>query len=681
MAEKDNEKKGKQPGEIPDDSGVEAKAAKSGKKKMPPLPEGASQSPVKQKTAGRVGKGIDNSVKEQRARARRKAQQLKSNLRNRSTEEILGTVVTSAAELQAATQEISSSGQELASTMDEISSAARQAAAATAQSTSAVAQVLSASQQSREATNLSLQKMEDVERLVQVSVESMGELVAGINMALNFNTTSAENVRAVQENSRRVRETAQAVASIAEQINLFAFNAALEASRAGEFGGGFSIVSDEVRALAQQAAAASANIDTILEDIDGAVVQVVGDIEKSVTDSRAWADEANALAEALSKSTSRMTAVRQSASEIDVAATELANVMQGVDAAAGEINEMTEQAESAAVESSSVLVEQQSALRGIQDASDELLVKTEAVRSGDDGDEVFAEIGTITDELSATIQEAASSAEQINAAVSQIARAADVLAAQAEANVPVVQRARSRVGDIAQRAASSENAVTELRVLLVENAEKMNSVVENVGSAAEQNLHYAANIKQLQAEVLRIDEVIDSLISISVMTNLLSVSGRIEGVRAGESGAGFTTVSEDIRQLAQDTTSNVSAARRMIRDIQLAVSDVVTDLEKAGVAVRSEADKANRIASQLLVIDDDMAAILSGVLEISAATAEAEQGIPQIEQAIESIAQASNQTAAAMTEASSAASEQSMAMSELADSVDDLAMQLGALKR
>src|ERR1700730_3085204 len=80
----------------------------------------------------------------------------------------------------------------------------------------------------------------------------------------------AENILALSEQSQRIGEIIATVNDLADQSNLLALNAAIEASRAGEQGRGFAVVATEIRNLAEQSKAATAQVRTILGDIQRA---------------------------------------------------------------------------------------------------------------------------------------------------------------------------------------------------------------------------------------------------------------------------------------------------------------------------------------------------------------------------------------------------------------------------
>jgi methyl-accepting chemotaxis protein len=135
------------------------------------------------------------------------------------------------------------------------------------------------------------------EEASQVSNEGqriVGNSVAGINLVARTIVESAKTIEELGLQSEEIGKILQVIRGIAEQTNLLALNAAIEAARAGEQGRGFAVVADEVRKLAERTAGATTEISTIISAIQNGTSQAVAAMksgEKQVVESVALANQ------------------------------------------------------------------------------------------------------------------------------------------------------------------------------------------------------------------------------------------------------------------------------------------------------------------------------------------------------------------------------------------------------
>lgn len=161
------------------------------------------------------------------------------------------------------------------------------------------------------------------ETVMQATIKTITDIRGEIS-------NTSEVIRRLEADSGRIGKVLEVIRGIAEQTNLLALNAAIEAARAGEQGRGFAVVADEVRTLAQRTAESTAEIHQIIDTVQTGAVNAVRAIESGQNRSEEGVTQVTQAGATLQLITSAVEAIRDMNRQIATAAEEQTSVAEDI---------------------------------------------------------------------------------------------------------------------------------------------------------------------------------------------------------------------------------------------------------------------------------------------------------------------------------------------------------------
>lgn len=282
------------------------------------------------------------------------------------------------------------------------------------------------------------------------------------------------------------------------------------------------------------------------------------------------------------------------------------------------------------------------AMNSLSLAFDNLLggVKKDSVALASDAQVAMERINQLNDE----VESVSAATEQLSASMEETAASAQQIDTISQEIETVSRNIAERSQDGAQKAVEIHERAEKAKGDMSAQYEKVKEIKDRISGSLETALKDAKIVS-------KIDELAESIMSITSQTNLLALNASIEAARAGEAGRGFAVVADEIRNLAEQSKATVENIHEVTQAVNVAVKNLSTDSEQLLQFV--SVDISGSFHNFMDVTDaysDDAAYVDELVTDFSAISEELLASIENVMQSIHEVGKAANEGAIGTSE-------------------------------
>lgn len=245
------------------------------------------------------------------------------------------------AQIKEASGQLTQSADTVSRASSEIAHGSQSTTSRIEQTATAITEMTSTVQEVAQNANGAAESASGADKAAQEGLSVMNNTIATINGLSQEVSAASEVIRKLEEDTNSVGTVLDVIRGIAEQTNLLALNAAIEAARAGEQGRGFAVVADEVRNLAQRTQESTAEIQQIIENVQTGAKDAVSAMEKGRDTTSSCVEQANQAGVSLKTITDAVNQIHMMNTQIATAAEEQTTVSEDISQNINEISSAT----------------------------------------------------------------------------------------------------------------------------------------------------------------------------------------------------------------------------------------------------------------------------------------------------------------------------------------------------
>ena len=293
-------------------------------------------------------------------------------------------------------------------------------------------------------------------------------------------------------------------------------------------------------------------------------------------------------------------------------------------------------------------------------------------------------------EQSSSLQLTAQSMEQLTAAIDQIAAGAEVQSKGVEEATSIVKEVSVAIAEVSANAEAGADSWGVTATSAAEGARRTHETVEGMVKIKKAMDLVSIKVSDLGGRSQEIGKIVATIDNIAAQTNLLALNAAIEAARAGEQGRGFAVVADEVRKLAERSSTATKEIASLVGGIQASLRDAVNAMQQGskdveiGYLLAADAGASlDAILERSQTVGKQVERISTAAKQLNAFSSEMVEAIDRINRVVEQTAAATQQmtensksVSGSVGNSASIAVENSAAAQEVSASVEEMSAQV-----